>query len=330
MRWLQSRGFAVGLAPAVLAVPLLVQSPPQQAQSSSPPVLLWRDPGPIAQRDLFWGNSAEGRAPQAPFRFVEETLGGTQPKLVVTDGRGDVWDVKLGRETSAEVAASRIVWALGYGTEELYFVPRGVIDGISVNLDRADAHVSADGAFEGARFRRRNPHAHRTDVAWTFHDNPFTGTPELSGLIILMTMIGNWDIEGGRNNNVLEIAADGVTERWYIVSDLGATFGRMGGVVAGHTKWDLPGFQAEGFIEQVDDGTLHLDYDGLESGIDRVPLEHAQWFLQIVRPLTAAHLRRAFEAAGAPPDEAQGFAAKMAEKIGQLEAVVRTGRTAAR
>src|SRR5829696_5670729 len=98
-----------------------------EAQRSAPaqnaPAKLWRDPSPIAQRDLRWGGGSEARAPKAPFAFVEEDHGGSQPKVTVTDANGVTWDVKFGVEVSSELASNRIVWALGYLTEEMYYVP---------------------------------------------------------------------------------------------------------------------------------------------------------------------------------------------------------------
>ena len=140
---------------------------------------------------------------------------------------------------------------------------------------------------------------------------------------ILMTMIANWDIRGARNNKVLQVTApDGSTERWFIVSDLGGTFGRMGGLLRGHSKWNLKDFQSEGFIEKTADGQIHLDYDGWDSGIDRVPIDHARWFVSLAEQLTPQQMRRAFEAAGATQEEVEGFATRLRAKIAELKAAL--------
>jgi hypothetical protein len=291
--------------------------------TADPTPLLWRDPGPIASHDLFWAAASEVRVPKGPFTFVEENTGGTQPKVVVRDAAGVTWDVKFGAEVHAEVAASRLVHAVGYFVEEHYFLPSGRIEGVP-ELERARGHIDAAGAFAKARFTRRNPDIVETPESWTFLENPFLGQRELSGLMILMTMLNNWDIRGERNNDVvLASAQDGSRERRYLVGDLGATFGRMGGRISSHSKWDLEDYKAEGFIEQVDGGVLHLDYDGFDSDLDRVPLEHARWFASIVSQLTHEQVRRAFEAAGAKPEEVEGFSRRFMEKIRELQQVTR-------
>jgi hypothetical protein len=305
------------------ATPVAAQTPAGTAGTADPVSRLWADPGPIAARDLYWGMGSELRVPKPPFTFVEEKDGGTQPKIVVTDANGTTWDVKFGPEAHAEVAASRFVHALGYFTEESYFVGAGRIDGVR-GLKRAASHVSAAGTFVGARFARRDAKVVDVEEAWTFHENPFVGSKELSGLLILTTMLNNWDIRGAANNDVVRVRMpDGALERRYLVGDLGATFGRMGGLISARSKWNVRDYQAEGFIEKVEDGVVHLDYDGLDSGMDRVPVEHARWFASLVAQLTPEQVRRAFEAAGATPDEVEGFAERFVEKIAELQAALR-------
>src|SRR5687768_9200697 len=89
------------------------------AQGGKP--VLWRDPGNIAGLDLFWGRGAEARAPRSPFTFLKVDTTGVQPKMQVRDAGGREWVVKFGEEVHAEIAANRLVWALGYVAEEFYF-----------------------------------------------------------------------------------------------------------------------------------------------------------------------------------------------------------------
>ncbi len=308
--------------PILVAVFSLLAAFAVDAQDSVA-VRLWQDPRPIAARDLEWGAGAADRAPKGPFVFVEETSGGSQPKVVVEDRAGVTWDVKFGPEAHAEVAANRLLWALGYFVEELYFVPSGAMTGVT-DLGRAENHIAADGMFSKARFRRRDPAQPRMEKAWSFNANPFLGTRELSGLKILMTMISNWDIEGDRNNRILEVAtASGAPERRYIVSDLGATFGRLGARHTNHTKWTLAHYEGEGFIDRVDDDEVELDFDGLEANMQVVGRDHARWFSGIVSELTEAQVRQAFETAGATPEEVNGFAAVIMRRIAALKDAVK-------
>jgi hypothetical protein len=51
--------------------------------------------------------------PAGPFTFVNEDLGGTNPKANVRDVNGVLWGVKWDEEAQSEVAASRLAWAMG-------------------------------------------------------------------------------------------------------------------------------------------------------------------------------------------------------------------------
>lgn len=275
--------------------------------------VLWTDPGAIAERDLFWGGGSAERAPKAPFTFIEEDTDGTQPKVIVRDANGREWTAKFGEEVHAGIAAGRIVWALGYVADEMYFVDRGTISG-ATGLKTAAKWIGADGAFTKASFRLRDARAERATERWTFAKNPFAGSKELSGLAILMTMLGNWDIQGDRNNRIL--AGEGGPR--YIVSDLGATFGKMGAFPAPRSKWNLEDFRKEEFIEKVENGLVDLDYEGY-GGINKVPLEHARWFATLASQLTDKQLADAFRAAGASEPEIAGFSARLREKIAELQ-----------
>jgi hypothetical protein len=291
---------------------------------ASAPAILWRDPGAIGSKDLFWGSGAEARAPRGPFTFVAEDTSGTNPKITVKDARGVEWDMKFDEEVHAEVAANRIVWALGYFVEDQYFVREGTVSG-ATGLTRAASFIGPGGTFKNSRFRARNPATPRTEEEWTLHKNPFVGSRELSGLAILMTLINNWDIQGSRNNKILRATLPGGgVERRFLVADLGATFGRMGGgVLTNHSKWNLEHFKQEGFIDKVSGNTLDLAYDGYDPDLDKVPLEHARWFAGLASQLTTAQLRRAFEAAGATPEQVEGYSTKLAEKIAALQQAVK-------
>jgi hypothetical protein len=307
-----------------IAIFLLGVSGADAQQPSLGTPRLWRNPGVTAQRDLLWGGGSQATAPKPPFTFVEEDKGGSQPKVTVTDAAGTTWDVKFGVEVPAEIASNRLVWALGYLTEEMYFVPSGTIRRVS-GLKRAAKEIAPDGRFSRARFRRVDPKLRRTDESWTFQQNPFLGTKELSGLVILMNLINNWDIDKALNNRVLiATLPDGSSERWFIVSDLGATFGKMGGAMGQKTKWNLKDYIAEDFIERVHDGKLQLDYEGFESrGLGEVPLAHARWFMALVSQLTRSQLRAAFEAAGATPAEVDGYSKRLSSKIAELQKAVK-------
>ena len=291
--------------------------------------LLWQDPGPIASRDLSWTSDPTRQPPAPPFTFIEEDTSGTRIKLVVKDGGGVIWNVKLADapdapgEVHAEVAASRLTWALGYFAEESYYVPDGTIEG-ATKLGRAAKALGPDGRFKIARFEKRPTEIVRTGDNWSFDRNPFVGSRELSGLMILMTMINNWDLGGTRNMTVLKVPGEnGAAELRYLVSDLGATFGKMGsmGLIRSRTKWNLEDFQEQEFIDRVAAGSVDLHFAG-DGAINLVPLDHARWFAGLVGQLTPEQVRAAFEVAGATPAEIDGFATRLLQKIAELKTAV--------
>lgn len=180
-----------------------------------------------------------------------------------------------------------------------------------------------DGSFTNGMFEKRPDTIARRQTPWAWNSNPFVGAKELSGLQILNTMLNNWDAKADNNNVLGMYDEDGaMVKEWYIVSDWGATFGKMGSVFS-HNKWDLDDFRKEGFIDGVSGGSLKLHYSGRSSSaIKTVPLEHARWFAGIVGQLTDNQLRAAFKSAGASEAEVTGFAARLREKINELKATV--------
>ena len=290
--------------------------------------VLWRDPGAIASRDLFWGTGSAERAPKAPFTFIAEDVSGTSPKIKVRDANEVEWSVKFAgkephkNEVHAEVAATRLVWALGYQVEENYFVESGKIEKVGT-LKRAAADVAADGSFRLARFERKDPAMKATEYTWSFKSNPFVGTKELSGIKILTAALNHWDLKHD-NTAIVQIRRGDQVEAVYMFSDLGSTFGKMEGmprVISGRDRWNLQAYRAERMVDAVRDGQVYLNHDGTAS-VEPVPLEHARWFANLASQLTPDQVRRAFEAAGASPEERDGFSARFVEKIRELQQAV--------
>jgi hypothetical protein len=91
---------------------------------------VWRPPAvPIEKASLTRNpgdpDPLDTRATQA-CRFLPSEPSGTTPKFECTRPGGEVWKVKYGRspEIHAEVAASRLLGALGFGADRMYLVPR--------------------------------------------------------------------------------------------------------------------------------------------------------------------------------------------------------------
>lgn len=290
--------------------------------------VLWRDPSPIASRDLFWGTGSAERAPKAPFTFVSEDVSGTSPKVRVLDANDVEWAVKFAgtepykNEVHAEVAATRLVWALGYLVEENYFVESGKIEKVG-QLKRAAPVVAPDGSFRMARFEREDPAIRDSEHTWSFKANPFVGTKELSGMMILSAALHHWDLKYD-NTAIVQVRRDDKLEAWFLFSDLGSTFGKMERLprlFSGRDRWNLDVYRAEPLVSRVRDGRVYLNHDGTAS-IDPVPLEHVRWFAGLAAQLTPDQVRRAFEAAGASAQERDGFSARFLEKLQELQQAI--------
>lgn len=312
------------VAPArlfLLALALLV--PPQPAP------VLWRDPGPIPAKDLAQGPTSPDRAPAPPFTFVEEDISGSKPKVKVVDANGVTWRVKFAgadpakNEVNAEIAASRIMWALGYLVEEHYYVPSGVIQGVK-ELGRAKHVIAANGAFRVARFDRRAPGVERTGRSWTLDQNPFAGSKELSGLLLVTALINNWDNKS--ENTGIELTREG--DEHYLISDLGAAFGRMAGPPSWNpapSRWNVEHYREGTFVKGVEGGMVLLDFEG-QVPMPPIPIEHARWFAAMAGQLTREQVRGAFAAAGATPAQADGFSARLLEKVEELQKAIEMRR----
>jgi hypothetical protein len=310
-----------------LAVPGSAERIRERADRSAADPVLWRDPGSIAQKDLFWGAGHAERAPRPPFTFVKEDTGGTKPKVIVADAHGTTWSVKFsGRSASdnevhAEIAATRLAWAFGYLVEEHYYVADGVIDNAH-GLRRAADSIGADGRFRVARFERRSTEMSRTGH-WSLVDNPFADTQELSGLKLVLALVNNWDTKPGNLSVFRVMRPDGQMQDLYLVSDYGSSFGRMApfALFSSRNRWSLPDYQSAPFIEGVTGKSLTVNHKG-DVTISTVPIEHARWFARLASQLTDDQVRRAFEASGASREEIEGFSARVMEKLRELRVAV--------
>jgi hypothetical protein len=290
-------------------------------QSGTP--VMWSGHADFSKLNLLHGIGSPEEMPKPPFQFDKEDITGTNPKIKVIDANGIKWNIKFDEEVHAEVAASRIVWACGYMVEESYFIPSGTVNGVT-GLGRARKFIGSGGSFTNGMFEKRPEEIARRGVNWDWDSNPFKGSKELSGLAILNAMLNNWDAKT-TNNNVLGMYddEDGKTVKdWYLVADWGGSFGKMGGFTS-HSKWDLAEYNKQAFLDGTSGGHLRLHYSGkMGSSLKSVPMEHARWFSGIISQLSDDQLRDAFRAAGAAPNEVEGFSRRLRQKINELQTVV--------
>jgi len=297
--------------------------------TSSLPATLWRKPKDIAARNLFYGPGGKEHLPQGKFTFIKEDDSGSSPKFEIRDEQGIKWKVKLGPEAQSETAATRLVWAAGYFTDETYYLPELRVQGMKP-LKRGQRFVSAKGIVQGARLER--DHKGEKKIGnWSWFDNPFVGTKELDGLKVMMALINNWDLKTV-NNGIYERQG---LEQEYLVGDLGASFGKTGNTFT-RSRNVLEDYLNSKFIKKVKpqkvDFVLHsrpfflyaiwvpyyYQRAKMEKIVKDIPRDHAKWIGELLAQLSEQQISDAFRAAGYSPSEVKAFTKKVRERIEEL------------
>ena len=307
------------------------QSKKKKRQHAS--AVLWRDPGDIRNRDLYYGPGSKALEPAPPFRFVKEVKEGGMPKFDIEDSRGVKWRVKLGPEAQSETAASRLLWAVGYNAEEAYYLDKARIEGMR-KLSRGKKYVSGD-VVRGARFEPRRKDVER-GKEWGWSKNPFKNTRELNGLKTMMVLLNNWDVFK-KNNRVLRDKNSG--EAVYTVTDLGASLGAAGGFGARRSKSNVDDYERTRLVSKIDRNNVKYKYDlkpkkfGLISfayppyyfrqrkatnQMRKVPLSDAVWIGSQLSQLSDDQLRDGFRSAGYDRLTAERYVRALRSRINEL------------
>ncbi len=291
---------------------------------------IWREPQPGDAADLRFGPGGEARAPAPPFEFLEEPLAGSQPCVAVRDARGRRWRVKWGHEAKPESFAVRLAHACGYFAEVTHYVREGAIVRAS-GLTRARACLDDAGRFTEARFELEDRAVRMLfgEHSWSWDDNPFVGTPQLSGLKMVEMLLTNWDtkdrrdVSRGSNTAIFEHRVS----RWarearYLITDWGGAMGRWGSNLVSRGRWDVDGFEAQTpqFVTGVRDGWVNFGYQGQRTAeiARNISVDHVAWFYQYASRLTVPALQDGLRACGATEDEAVRFARAIDQRIRQL------------
>lgn len=302
-----------------------------KAEKDTASPVIWADPGHIKSKDLFNGPGGEKERPQLPLKFTGEDGHGHNSKFDLEDANGQKWKAKLGIEAQPETVASRLLWAVGYFTNENYYLGDLEVKGLPAHLRRGQGHVISPGHLDGARLQRPPDHEKKIHD-WSWRHNPFTGTRELNGLRVMMALLSNWDLKD-ENNGVFE---DHGKEE-YLVSDVGTAFGYSGERwTEAASKNNLKQYQHARFIakatpEYVDFNfprrppLLHLFV--LPSYIQKcrmrwignhVPRADAKWIGSLLAQLSTRQIEDAFRAGGYPAEKAAAFAQVVQARIGEL------------
>ena len=318
---------------------LLVVQPFARAETpaeTNDDAILWRDPGKMTARNLLYGSGGADHQPRGTMVFVEEDHAGTNPKFYVRDQDGTKWTAKMGVEARPETAAAHLLWAVGYYTDEDYFVPRLIVEGMPPHLQRGQNLVASDGTLENVRLKRHLK-GQKKAGNWQWRHNPFTGTRKFNGLRVMMALMNSWDLKD-ENNAVYERESDADGPRKiYVVSDLGASFGTTGYSWT-HTmgKGNLKSYGHSRFISKVRPEFVDFNvptrpaliyFFHLPGLIQRlrmrwigkhIPREDARWMGDVLSHLSPEQIQDAFRSAGYSPQEVEGFAKILRERIAEL------------
>ncbi len=313
------------------------KKPKAPAPTGTP--IAWRDPGDISARDLRHGPGSAELAPQAPFTFISESKIGASPKFKVKDARGVTWSVKMGPEAQAETVATRLVWAMGYFADEAYHLDRIEVQNLP-RLSRGQEFQSGN-AVRDVRMEPRRADVKRGAI-WDWLENPFVGQREFNGLKVLMVLVANYDTRLDNNQIYYGKNPDtGVMEARYVVTDIGATLGKVGGLGGKRSKNVLEDFRSSKFIETVENGMVNFDYHtkpkgaggfasvfnpgygkrqaNKEKAMRSLPVEDVRWIGSMLARLSDEQLRDAFRAAHYDNATMEGYISVLRGRINQLK-----------
>lgn len=285
---------------------LVIAKPKKKSLPKGTPVL-WRQAN-ISERDLYLGPGGNAMKPDlSRITFLKEEKGGYSKKYRIKDGSGREWVAKIGKEAQSETAAVRLLWGLGYLTEVNYLVPRLTIPG--------------KGTFTNVRLEARPDGVKRLDE-WKWKKNPFSGTPELQGLKIMMAMINNWDLKDS-NNQVLFVQ-NGSNELQYIISDLGATFGHASTTPLfwrfTRSRNNPDKYSKAKFFEKVKGDRVVLHYGGKNRGLFKdIKISDATWMASLLSQLSDRQIRDAFRAANYSPSQINQLAGTVRKRTTELQ-----------
>ena len=223
---------------------------------------VWREP-PIAVRDVDFRENPPGpdtmkAADEVSCRFRKDPVGGTTPKFNCELPGGEVVKVKYGAgnaEIFAEVAATRLLTALGFGADRMYLVRRVVCHGCpsfpyqalkcveQTGFEKgcfpAGINYERSNAFAPAVVERKMPGAvieALEDQGWAWYElekiePAHGGSPrsEVDALRLVALVLAHWDNKS--ENQRLICLPGGERERgrcatpFALIQDLGASFG---------------------------------------------------------------------------------------------------------
>ena len=157
---------------------------------------------------------------------------------------------------------------------------------------------------------------------WNWEENTFLNSREFKALKILMVMINNWDMKDD-NNQILATRGVSNGELKYIISDLGASFGKTGGFFS-RNRNEPEDYVKTRFIEKVNGNVIDFKYDGKNQKLfENITVEDARWLSNLLSRLSEKQIKNAFRAANYSAGEVEELAGAFRARIDALAAVAK-------
>ena len=215
--------------------------------------------------------------------------------MTVKDSKGREWSVKqpfpgnLDSEAPVEVVVSRLLSAIGYHQPPVYHLPAFTLK------DDFGRHVEV-----GGRFRLKTEQLKEVGI-WDWASNPFVGTKEYQGLIVLLTMFNSTDLKNS-NNSLYEHRDGDLVEQWY--RDARRRLGVRRHESLAPRKNHIESFEQMPFILGVNNGFVDFAYKGWYKNLleQRITPEEVAWACNLLGGLSDQQMQDAFRAAHYEPE----------------------------
>ena len=302
---------------------------PEQRDAALAAARVWIAPAtPIAKFDFAVnppGKGAFDSAADVDCTFKDKKAGGTTPKFYCTLADGETIKVKYGEpngEIPSEIAATRLLSALGFPTDRMYRVksvrckgcpplpqqaqqclekggPAVVcMQGASESRVITFEHAAIERPFDGRKIESAD------DQGWSWYElekiDPKRGgssRAEVDALRLIAVLLAHWDNKGENQRLVCPEGKDrpdgSCAAPLAIVQDLGAAFGPK--------RMDLPNWRQVSIwtdARRCQVSMSMLPFNGATFTDRQISEEGRQFALKLLRGLSPAQLNTLFTAAG--------------------------------
>ncbi len=309
---------------------------------------VWQPPArPVADADLRGNPPGAWISPDEELtcRFTQEVVGGTTPKFYCELANGEMVKIKYGAgnpELPAEVAATRLLTALGFWTDRMFVVrsvkcqgcPRFPFKALKCAQTTGLEALCYAGASSDSTMtipfavveRRLEGRVIETfeDQGWAWYEltavdaarGGSTGA-EVDALRLMAVFLAHWDNKAPNQRLVCPPGADrpdgGCDRPLAIMQDLGATFGPL--------KMDLHNWRSGRIWKDPETCAVTMEqmpWGGATFPEGRISEEGRQLLLGLLTQLTDAQLRDLFE--GSRATAVRQFTAESASIAAWIEA----------